>query len=104
MKYILDGNTVTVTPPAGLYFNITDVDTTLGGSVDFTDSLGTITIPGTTPLPLTYCEEFTIAATGKVTITVAKVGNQDSSALFDSNGSAGHYPGKWGTGIGSGRP
>ena len=99
MIYVLDGDSVTIDVQKGMYFQITGIDT--DGSVSITSTSFNETWPGTAALPYTITETFTLTASGKATVSVTVVGDITTAAIYDSNNSTGHYPGGWGTGIGS---
>ena len=95
MKYILDGDTVTVTKPVGL--NISIINIIGSGSVVITDDNGTTTFPGETPLPKDYNTDISIAATGAVSVEVIYVGDQTASRIAEGQPNAAwRKPGKWG--------
>jgi hypothetical protein len=98
MKYILEDEAVDLVPGDGMYFVVTDIE-----------GLGTIAIEDDTtaawpssPLPQVFAFPITITASGVVNVTVIQAGNTPSAGdALDSNGSTGHYPGSWGSGVGS---
>jgi len=103
MKYILDGNAQTITLPESLTFTVTDVVLPTGGSASFEDTNGnTFTVPGSGALPFSIFTDVEITGDAETVVTmVLSNGGQTDAAAFDGPTNAGHYPGKWGTGIGS---
>ena len=97
MRYYLSDETVTVTPPSGLYIVVQDIDGT--GTIEIQNSVGTTLTSN--PLPQKYPFPIDIIATGQVEVLVSYAGDNYSEKTFESNDSTGHYPGKWGSGVGA---
>ena len=98
MKYILSDETVTVIPPSGLYLVLTDIEG--DGTVEIKDSTGTTLTSN--PVPQKYAFPIDVIATGDVSVSIMYAGDQTTGdRIFESNGSTGHYPGRWGSGVGS---
>jgi len=97
MKYILVDEAVTITPPSGLYLVVADIEGT--GTMTIEDSSANIL--ANSPLPQVFAFPITITASGSLHVIVKQAGGQSAGDVFDSNGSNGHYPGRWGSGVGS---
>lgn len=105
MRYILNSDTITLTPPSGLSISLNDFGLGGTGSIQITDiNSGVYTIPGANPLPMLFTDTVVIVASGTVSIELDYVGDQRPYRLFDENiktKNAGRYPGVWGNSIGS---
>ena len=104
MEYILNsGETVEIEPPMGLTLALTSFESDSGSITITPDSGGSITIPGTDPLPISFFEKVTVTANGgTVKFRMDKVnGDQIDTRTFEHGDGAAFYPGKWGSGIGS---
>ena len=95
MQYTMtDTDVQLVTPPSGMYLIISSIEG--AGSIIVKDTDNT-EYPSN-PLPQVYAFPINITAVGDVKVIVKNAGNNTAGPVFDSNDSAGHYPGKWGRG------